>query len=395
MNKEQLMEKFTADINIVSARCLRIFSYFLLIYYLYFALVLHMNIPRLSIILGISFVIAMFPTIVVNGFKKTEKIYTKHFIILAAVAIMTIMITDFQRYAFALILFPLLISALYFNRTFVLYTAMLTSLGILISSFIQNHFSEHLMYSKNLFTGDAYLEMAIPNIIIVSVLSIITYFVVNTNSNYINKNIDTAITMVNNEKGLIFALSEISENKSKLTGEHIKRVSEYMRVMAKAAGFDDDYSDKLATAAMAHDIGKLMISEEILDKPTRLTDEEYQIMKNHVLYGDALLEKCPGEILHLAHIMAKEHHEKWDGTGYLGMKGEEIAFISRMIAVCDVFDALTAERLYKKGWSLDDAYKEIVSCSGKDFDPEVVELFIDNFDKIKAIHDSMPDKQIY
>ena len=277
-----------------------------------------------------------------------------------------------------------------------LYTAMLTSLGILDQRTDTESFCAHLMYSTRSRVRRCIQEMALPNIIIVSVLSIITYFVVNINSNYINKNDRYShYHAVNNEKGLIFALSEISENKSKLTGEHIKRVSEYMRVMALAAGFEEDYADKLATAAMAHDIGKLMISEEILDKPTKLTDEEYQIMKNHVLYGDALLEKCPGEILHLARIMAKEHHEKWDGTGYLGMKGEEIAFISRMIAVCDVFDALTAERLYKKGWSLDDAYKEIVRCSGKDFDPEVVELFIDNFDKIKAIHDSMPDKQIY
>ena len=77
------------------------------------------------------------------------------------------------------------------------------------------------------------------------------------------------------------------------------------------------------------------------------------------------------------------------------MKGEEIAFISRMIAVCDVFDALTAERMYKKGWSLEDAYDEIVRCSGTAFDPEIVKLFTENFDKIRAIHDMMPDKQIY
>ncbi|MBR1507371.1 MAG: HD-GYP domain-containing protein [Eubacterium sp.] len=395
MNDKQLMGKFISDINIVSARCLRIFSYSLMLFFAYFFFVVGVDVKKLIVVLGIVFLIGIFPTLIVNGLKMSKNYFTRHFIILASVSIMTTMITEFQLYAYALILFPLLVAALYFDRTFVLYTAMLTALGILVSALVRYYYGAQLLFKTTSRVRDVFQDMALPNILIVSVLSIITFFVVDINSKYIKTNEETAITMLNNEKGLIFALSEISENKSKLTGEHIKRVSEYMRVMALAAGFEEDYADKLATAAMAHDIGKLMISEEILDKPTKLTKEEYQIMRNHVLYGDALLEKCPGEILHLARIMAKEHHEKWDGTGYLGMKGEEIAFISRMIAVCDVFDALTAERMYKKGWSLEDAYDEIVRCSGTAFDPEIVKLFTENFDKIRAIHDMMPDKQIY
>ena len=99
----------------------------------------------------------------------------------------------------------------------------------------------------------------------------------------INSAINTAVTMENNQKGLIYAFSEISESKSKSTGEHIKRVAEYMRIMGRASGFDEDYVDMLATASMMHDIGKLMISEEILDKPSKLTDEEYLIMKNIII----------------------------------------------------------------------------------------------------------------
>ena len=144
-----------------------------------------------------------------------------------------------------------------------------------------------------------------------------------------------------------------------------------------------------------HDIGKLMIPEEILDKPDKLTDEEYAIMKNHVLYGEALLAKCPGDIMKIAKTIALEHHERWDGSGYLGMKGEDISYISRLMAVCDVFDALTSQRYYKEGWSLEDTYNEIVRQSGTQFDPDVVKLFIDNFDKFKQILKSMPDHEIY
>ena len=194
---------------------------------------------------------------------------------------------------------------------------------------------------------------------------------------------------------MIYAFAEISESKSKVTGDHIRRVAEYMRVLGEASGFTTDYVDKLSVAAMMHDIGKLMIPEEILDKPDKLTDEEYAIMKNHVLYGEALLAKCPGDIMKIAKTIALEHHERWDGSGYLGMKGEDISYISRLMAVCDVFDALTSQRYYKEGWSLEDTYNEIVRQSGTQFDPDVVKLFIDNFDKFKQILKSMPDHEIY
>ena len=241
----------------------------------------------------------------------------------------------------------------------------------------------------------AMLRFAVPQIAIVFSMSIIAYCIVHRNSMMIKRAVDTAIVMQNNQKGLIYSFAEISESKSKFTGEHIKRVAEYMRILGKASGFDDEYVDKLATASMMHDIGKLMISEEILDKPDKLTDEEYQIMKNHVLYGEALLEKCPGEMMHLACILAKEHHERWDGSGYLGMKGKEIAYVSRLMAVCDVFDALTSDRYYKKGWSLQETYDEIIRLSGKHFDPAVVRLFIKNFDKFVAVYDKIPDKHKY
>ena len=394
MNKERLMRQFATDINYTSSKCMRIFAYFLIVYYLYFIFVLNLDLTVVSIVISICIAVAMVPSAVVFIFKRADKKSTKHIILICTVVLMTLLIVEFQQFSYAVILFPLLVASLYFDRTFVLLSAMLTSLGILMSAIILKFVPGVYIYDMAKH-DDLFLNMAIPNIIIVISLTIIAFFIVDTNRNYVNKNIETAVNMINNEKGLIFALSELSENKSKFTGEHIKRVSEYMRVMALSSGFDEEYADKLATAAMMHDIGKLMISEEILDKPTKLTAEEYQIMKNHVLYGDALLEKCPGEIFHLARIMAKEHHEKWNGKGYLGMKGEEIAYISRLLSVCDVFDALTAERMYKKGWDLQDAYDEIVKCSGEDFDPEAVKLFQDNFDKFKEIHDKYKDVQVY
>ncbi len=382
-------------VNRISARCMRILILFLLISFGYCYLFTELDVYLMIIFFGVSIFIALIPTLVVNVFKLDDAPATKIIVILCICIIASAMLTLLSSFAFPIMLFPILIASLYYNQTLVLFTSLLMTCGILISNIISVKFN-------HIFTGNAYttieealISYATPHIFIVFGMSVVAYSIVRRNSMMIDSVIDTAVTMQDNQKGLIYSFAEISESKSKFTGEHIKRVAEYMRVLGRASGFDEEYVDMLCTASMMHDIGKLMISEEILDKPGKLTDEEFAIMKNHVLYGEALLKNCPGELLNLACTLAKEHHERWDGSGYLGMKGEEIAYISRLMAVCDVFDALTSDRYYKKGWSVQDTFDEIIRLSGKHFDPKVVKLFIMNFDQFKEIHNKIPDKQKY
>ena len=369
--------------------------YFLLVFYAFFLVIDTFDSMLLTASTLLCLFIAFIPILIVNILKLEKKNGIRHVIIICTVLITMILITQFGSYAYPLLLFPILLASLYFDRTFILYTSLLVIASIAISAFIQMNFSFLIMHKAYKNYNDLLIHFGAPSFLIVIFMSFIAFFIVDRNAMMIDRNIDTALITVENEKGLCYAFSEISENKSKLTGEHIKRVAEYTKILGRASGFDEDYVEKLATAAMMHDIGKLMISADILDKPTKLTDEEYEIMKSHVLYGEALLEKCPGEVMHLARIIAKEHHERWDGNGYLGMKGNEIAYISRIVSVCDVFDALTAERLYKKGWSIEDTYNEIITNSGKQFDPKVVKLFIQNFDKFKEVRDKIPDMKIY
>ncbi len=395
MDKKYMRSRNRADINRVSARCLRVVVYFLLLFYAYLLILNDYDIPIISVSFGACVILALIPGMMVSLFKQEGKRYMQHVILWCTVLISTILITQLNQIAYPFILFPLLLASLYYNRTFVLYTSLLMSAGILGSAIFQIYFPALTL--KPLFRAfdGNFAEIIIPMIMIEVVMSFVAYYIVGRNSLMIDKYIDTAVTMQENENYLIYAFSEISENKSKETGEHIRRVAEYMKVLGHASGFDPEYCDKLAAGAMMHDIGKLMIPEEILDKPSKLTEEEYQIMKSHVLYGEALLKDCPGEIMQIASILAKEHHERWDGKGYLGMKGKEIAYIARMISVCDVFDALTTARSYKKGWTVEDAYEEIVKNSGTQFDPAVVRLFISNFDSFKEIHKRIPDKKIY
>lgn len=395
MKQNNLMNENYIKINQISARCMRVIAVVLLIAFGYCYFTTDLDLTLLIIFFASAIFVALIPSLVINIFKFDKSPITKHIVITCICIICTLMLTLLSSYAFPIMLFPILMASLYYNQTLVLFTSLLVSVGIVVSNILSMHFQDVFIGNSYTEIYDALLGYVIPHIAIVFFMSIVAYFIVQRNSMMMNAAIDTAVTMEDNQKGLIYSFAEISESKSKFTGEHIKRVAEYMRILGKASGFDDEYVDKLCTASMMHDIGKLMISEEILDKPDKLTDEEYQIMKNHVLYGEALLEKCPGEMMHLACVLAKEHHERWDGTGYLGMKGEEISYISRLMAVCDVFDALTSDRCYKKGWSLEDTFDEIIRLSGKSFDPKVVKLFIEHFDEFKAVHNKIPDKQIY
>ncbi|MGN0633824.1 MAG: HD-GYP domain-containing protein [Oscillospiraceae bacterium] len=189
------------------------------------------------------------------------------------------------------------------------------------------------------------------------------------------------------QEQVTLAFAEITEAKSGQTGQHIKRVSEYSRILAQALGLPRNEVENIRIASMMHDIGKLLIPPEILEKRGRLTDEEFEIMKSHVNIGENLLHNAPGEIMSVARVIAQQHHEWWNGNGYLKMKGEEIDLYARITAVADVYDALTSNRSYKKAWYSSQAYDIIVNESGEHFDPVVVEAFKEHFGEIKAVQD--------
>lgn len=194
------------------------------------------------------------------------------------------------------------------------------------------------------------------------------------------------------QEQVTLAFAEITEAKSGQTGQHVKRVSEYARILAAGMGLEPAEVENIRIASMMHDIGKLLIPPEILEKMGKLTDEEYEIIKTHVTIGENLLHNAPGEIMAVARVIAQQHHERWNGKGYLGMKGEEIALGARITAVADVYDALTSNRSYKKAWYSDKAYEMIVNERGEQFDPAVVDVFAEHFDEIKAVQEKYADK---
>ncbi len=175
---------------------------------------------------------------------------------------------------------------------------------------------------------------------------------------------------------IIRRLGRAAEYRDNETGNHIIRMSKYSEIVAAAAGFSETDCELILNASPMHDIGKIGIPDRILLKPGKLDAEEWEIMKSHVTIGAEILSGHHSELMNLAREIALSHHEKWDGSGYPnGLSGEEIPEAGRIVALSDVFDALTSERPYKKAWSVDDAMAEIRRNKGSHFEPRLVDLF--------------------
>lgn len=194
------------------------------------------------------------------------------------------------------------------------------------------------------------------------------------------------------QEEMILSFAEITENKSGQTGKHIKRVAEYSRILATELGMDAEEAERIRLASTMHDIGKLLVPSEILDKPARLTDEEFAEIKKHTTYGGKLLHNVEGEVMQIAKKIALDHHERPDGRGYPeGKDQESISIEGRIVAVADVYDALTSRRSYKEAWDDKKAYEEIVKGKNTQFDAAVVEAFERAYQKINEARLELKD----
>ena len=180
-----------------------------------------------------------------------------------------------------------------------------------------------------------------------------------------------------NQLDIIERLGRAGEFKDNETGSHVKRMSYSSYLLALECGLSEHQADQIYLASPMHDIGKIGIPDNILLKPGKLNNEEWDIMKTHTTIGAELLDSQSSQLLQLASSIAANHHEKWDGSGYpAGLSGQDIPLEARIVCICDEFDALVSKRPYKEAWSLEDALAFIKEQSGKHFDPKLVEHFL-------------------
>ena len=217
---------------------------------------------------------------------------------------------------------------------------------------------------------------------------------------YINQENPTVVQLSHYHDEMIMGFATLVENKDGSTGGHIKRTTAYVKLLAeelRRRGYykevlSKDYIRNLSLAAPMHDIGKIAVPDVILQKPGKLTDEEYEAIKQHAAKGGEIIQETFGHLenttyTQMAYEVAKYHHEKWNGKGYpTGLKRKEIPLCARIMAIADVFDAVSQKRCYRDALPLDTCFEIIQEGSGQDFDPMLAEVFLDIRDKVEQVH---------
>ncbi|MCX7031567.1 MAG: HD domain-containing protein [Spirochaetes bacterium] len=195
------------------------------------------------------------------------------------------------------------------------------------------------------------------------------------------------------QREIIFTMAEAGEMRSKETGQHVKRVAEYCRLFGEKYGLSETETEVLKLSSPMHDIGKIAIPDSILLKPAKLNEAEWLVMKTHSTLGHDMLRYSDRRLLRSAAIIAWQHHEKWNGTGYpCGLAGEKIHIYGRITALADVFDALASDRPYKKAWELDPIVKLFETERGAHFDPDLARIFLENVDAFVKIRNTYKDE---
>lgn len=241
------------------------------------------------------------------------------------------------------------------------------------------------------------IQMLFPETLITSIA--VTVFVLGV---YMNIEAPVIKQLSNNHKETVMSFAHLIENRDNSTGGHIKRTSIYVQLIAeelrakgKHAILTKDYINNLIKAAPMHDIGKISVPDAILQKPGKLTDEEFATMKLHAENGGKIIEETfanlgDDEYRKMAYEVARYHHEKWNGKGYPeGLKETEIPLCARIMAVADVFDAVSEKRCYRDAMPLEKCFEIIKEGSGRDFDPEVAETFLAIKDRVEVIHEQI------
>jgi len=348
------------------------------------------NMPDIAYV-GIyaSIGVMFLPTILYNWCKFHSN-FIRYFM-LALLVIMSGMLYSILSYhVIIMTILPVVIASVYRQRKCVIFTMCIGIPVLVISHYVAFHMGTYpevrIDTALDVLTK-AITPRTIEYIAIVWVAIVIT----DCFNDLVKKISETNNQMYMDQESLISALATMIEMQSQETGQHVQRVAEYTKILCKALGYSDTDTWKIGTAAMMHDVGKIMVPREVLEKPGKLSDEEFIAIKRHIFYGKEILEKYSGEIMELSARIAYQHHEHWDGSGYMGLKGEEICREAQCVALADFFDALVSKRVYKDAWSPEKARSEILAHKGEYFEPYLVNLFDIHFVDFLDVYRKYPD----
>ena len=386
-----LMDDFQRDVNKTMATVCRIAA-------LLMTLVIVLNATGVFALDGraypplvASVVVMLIPTLYYD-FLNMDSPGMRYVFLTMTVMMCGILYTMFSYHVVIMLIFPTVMACLYCDRRDVIYTEAI-SVPVMIIAHLGAYYVKYLSDEPLDTLYRVVFYGIIPRLIEFLSIAVLCYGITERIQKLIRDLVRKNNELVSNEQMLIESLTKVIELQSQETGGHVRRVSEYTRILCTAWGMTPEMVWMVSTAAMMHDVGKLYVPVEVQDKPARLTDDEYEIMKRHVYYGEKMFENSTGELMDIAKKIALQHHERYDGKGYLGIKGEDIDFNARCVAIADVFDALVSSRPYKKPWTPEEAKRQIISQKGRQFDPELVDIFVAHFDEFLAVFKRYPDAQ--
>lgn len=338
----------------------------------------------------VSAVILLMPTLFYDILDLRSK-FIRYFVLTFLVFMSGLMYSILSYHVIIMLILPVVVSCLYCERTNVIYTTVLSVPVMVVSHLIA--FILKIVPDEPLVTLKGVLLYGIiPRVIELVAISVICISITGKLQRLIAALAKKNSELYEEQQVMVGFLSELFETQSHETGQHVKRVAAYTEILCRAMGLSEEETWKISVASMMHDVGKICVPREILHKPGKLTEDEFSEIKKHVDYGYKLLENLPGEIMQFAAIIAKQHHERFDGKGYpKKLEGEHINIYARCVAVADVFDALVSKRCYKKSWTPEQARQEILSQAGHQFDPQITKLFDEHFDEFHKVMENYPD----
>lgn len=387
---EQLVKNFENDADYkMSAICrIMIFLMAIVLVLNYFHVFKISNViyPTVLGAMAILFV----PTVIYD-ILHTHSLLARYFVLTLVVLMSGLLYGILSYHVIIMLVFPIVVSCLYCDRSSVLYTTIFSVPVMIVSHLIA--FQLKVVPDEPLVTLKGVLVYGlVPRVIEMLAISVICLSVTGKMQRLIVALVEKNNELYEDQQTLVSSLSELVEAQSRETGQHVKRVAAYTEILCRAMGLSEEETWKVSVASMMHDVGKIGIPQDILHKPAKLTDEEYEEIKKHVDYGHKLLCNSPGEIMQIAACIAQQHHERFDGGGYQhNLQAEQINIYARCVAIADVFDALVSKRCYKSPWTPEQAKQEIVSQAGHQFDPELTKLFDAHFDEFLNVMAKYPD----
>lgn len=388
------------DANIMTGMVMAItFTIFTVIYILNVLGIFIIDQTAMAVAYLVSAVLLLSPLLINKIFNPAAK-WIKYLYVLLTDLFLFVITTTLTYHVVLVYAYPIAIAGMYFNRKLIKTSAIVTIILTICGQFCGFYLNWRPDY--NFTTLKALILFSIlPRTLTLISFAALLQLLTNRTSRLLEEDAENYDQLVLYNRDMIYGFATLVENRDESTGGHIKRTSIYVRLLAEELQREDIYSDIItdefinciSMVAPLHDIGKISIPDSILQKPGRLTDEEFDIMKSHSAKGGNIIKETFAHIgdenhKEMAYKVARSHHEKWNGRGYPdGLSGEDIPLPARIMAIADVFDAVSEKRCYRDAMPLEKCFSIIEEGRDRDFDPVLVDAFMNIREEVTQVHD--------